>query len=359
MDSLTFDLARSSLRELNAFLHDRPTERGVNKVVVLHPDGAHNIAVGLDCPVEVEIVGHAGYYAGGMNKAARITITGSAGTGVAENMMSGRVHAKGFASNAAGALMHGGLLVIDGNAGLRCGISLKGGDIVVGGSVGSYSAFMAQAGRMVICGDAGDALGDSLYEAVLYVKGRIKRRRALRPGCGRHFAQQRLTHGRLRGDARAARIRPCGASAWARRGIPLSRHGAAWLHFCGVRGPGPAAHEAYLHKQPPCQRTAPAGAACGGAGRTGLFRFGALLGVGAPDAPDPARAGRPGKRACVGFRGRNPGCSRGCASAVFRPPVQPGRPRAGARPPRRTALHGRAGWNARCARRRGRCDGQS
>ena len=27
---------------------------------------------------------------------------------------------------------------------------------------------------MVICGDAGDALGDSLYEAVIYVKGDIK-----------------------------------------------------------------------------------------------------------------------------------------------------------------------------------------
>jgi len=40
--------------------------------------------------------------------------------------------------------------------------------------VGSFSAFMAQAGRMVICGDAGDALGDSLYEAVLYVRGKIK-----------------------------------------------------------------------------------------------------------------------------------------------------------------------------------------
>ena len=96
---------------------------------------------------------------------------GSAGTGVAENMMSGKVHVKGFASNGAGASAHGGLLVIDGDAGLRCGISLKGGDIVVGGSVGSFSAFMAQAGRMVICGDAGDALGDSLYEAVLYVRG--------------------------------------------------------------------------------------------------------------------------------------------------------------------------------------------
>jgi glutamate synthase domain-containing protein 3 len=174
MDSLNFDLATTPLRELNQFLHHEAKTGTVNKVAVLNPDGAHNIAVGLDCPVEVEVHGHAGYYAGGMNKMATVTILGSAGTGVAENMMSGRVHVKGFASNGAGASAHGGLLVIDGDAGLRCGISLKGGDIVVGGSVGSFSAFMAQAGRMVICGDAGDALGDSLYEAVLYVRGSIK-----------------------------------------------------------------------------------------------------------------------------------------------------------------------------------------
>lgn len=174
MERISFDLAKVPLREVNSFLHKEVAVKDVSQVVVTNPDGAHNIAVGLDCPVEVEIVGHAGYYAGGMNKHASITITGSAGTGVAENMMSGRLHVKGFASNGAGASMHGGLLVIDGDAGLRCGISLKGGDIVVGGSVGSFSAFMAQAGRMVICGDAGDALGDSLYEAVLYVKGAIK-----------------------------------------------------------------------------------------------------------------------------------------------------------------------------------------
>lgn len=174
MENLNFDLAKSSLRELNQFLHQEARNGKVGKVTVLNPDGAHNIAVGLDCPVEVEVQGHAGYYAGGMNKAATITISGSAGTGVGENMMSGKVHVKGFASNGAGASAHGGLLVIDGDAGLRCGISLKGGDIVVGGSVGSFSAFMAQAGRMVICGDAGDALGDSLYEAVLYVRGNIK-----------------------------------------------------------------------------------------------------------------------------------------------------------------------------------------
>jgi methylamine---glutamate N-methyltransferase subunit B len=174
MENLTFDLAKVPLRELNTYLHQEAAGKGAHKVTVLNPDGAHNIAVGLDCPVEVEVVGHAGYYAGGMNKSAVVTITGSAGTGVGENMMSGEVRVKGFASNGAGASAHGGLLVIEGDAGLRCGISLKGGDIVVGGSVGSFSAFMAQAGRMVICGDAGDALGDSLYEAVLYVKGNIK-----------------------------------------------------------------------------------------------------------------------------------------------------------------------------------------
>jgi methylamine---glutamate N-methyltransferase subunit B len=35
------------------------------------------------------------------------------------------------------------------------------------------SAFMAQRGRLVVCGDAGDALGDSIYEARLYVRGEI------------------------------------------------------------------------------------------------------------------------------------------------------------------------------------------
>jgi len=75
---------------------------------------------------------------------------------------------------AAGAAAHGGLLIVDGDASLRCGISMKGVDIVVGGSVGDYSAFMAQAGRLVVCGDAGDALGDSLYEAVIYLRGEVK-----------------------------------------------------------------------------------------------------------------------------------------------------------------------------------------
>jgi glutamate synthase domain-containing protein 3 len=50
---------------------------------------------------------------------------------------------------------------------------MKGVDIVVGGDVGHMSAFMAQAGHLVVCGNAGPALGDSLYEAVIYVRGDI------------------------------------------------------------------------------------------------------------------------------------------------------------------------------------------
>ena len=32
---------------------------------------------------------------------------------------------------------------------------------------------MAQTGRLVVCGDAGEALGDSIYEARLYVRGAV------------------------------------------------------------------------------------------------------------------------------------------------------------------------------------------
>jgi len=172
MASVTFDLAYTPLRALNRHLHG-PLDPDT-KIVVRNPDGAHNIAVGVDAPSSIEIQGHAGYYAAGMNQQAHVVIDGNAGPGVAEDMTSGVVRVRGFASVAAGAAAHGGLLVIDGDASLRCGISIKGVDIVVGGSVGDYSAFMAQAGRLVVCGDAGDGLGDSLYEAVIYVRGRIK-----------------------------------------------------------------------------------------------------------------------------------------------------------------------------------------
>lgn len=170
----TFDLAERSLRELNRTLHGLKSVTNQTSWEIDNPRGHHAIAAGLDAPIEVTVKGSTGYYCAGMNKQATVTIKGSAGPGVAENMMSGTVIIEGDASQYAGATGNGGLLVIKGNASSRCGISMKGIDIVVYGNIGHMSAFMAQSGNLVVLGNAGDALGDSLYEARLFVRGSVK-----------------------------------------------------------------------------------------------------------------------------------------------------------------------------------------
>jgi methylamine---glutamate N-methyltransferase subunit B len=173
--AVEWDLASpgKNVRALNHWLHHDAVREVASKIRVLNPDGQHHIAAGLNAPLSVEIAGHAGYFVAGMNQLAEVVVQGNVGWSVAENMMSGTVRVKGCASECAGASGHGGLLVIEGDASSRCGISLKGLDIVVGGSVGHMSAFMAQAGTLVVCGDAAHGLGDSLYEAVIYVRGVI------------------------------------------------------------------------------------------------------------------------------------------------------------------------------------------
>ena len=168
-----FDMSSATTRELNHALHAHNGTQDGTAYRVIHPQGLHTLAVGVDAPLTVDIEGHVGYYCAGMNKSATVTVHGNAGPGVAENMMSGCVRVLGSASQYAGATAHGGLLIIEGDASSRCGISMKGVDIVVKGKVGHMSAFMGQSGRMVVCGDAGEALGDSLYEARLYVRGTV------------------------------------------------------------------------------------------------------------------------------------------------------------------------------------------
>ncbi len=196
------DLGTSTLRDLNQRLHELAREPGPTAWRVVNPNGAHALACGVDADVEVEIEGHVGYYCAGMNKRATVRVHGNAGPGVAENMMSGLVLVDGNASQSAGASGHGGLLVVRGDASARCGISMKGIDIVVGGSVGHLSAFMAQTGCLVVCGDAGEALGDSIYEARLYVRGEVA-------GLGADCVEKELRpeHGaQLRGLLEAAGI---------------------------------------------------------------------------------------------------------------------------------------------------------
>ena len=170
----TLDMTTTDLREVNTTLQAAAKSQANQAYVVINPRGSHAMACGLDGPLNVTIKGSTGYYCAGMNKEALVTVEGSAGPGVAENMMSGVVTIEGDASQYAGATGHGGLLNIKGNASSRCGISMKGIDIVVHGNIGHMSAFMAQKGNLVVLGDAGDALGDSLYEARLFVRGNVK-----------------------------------------------------------------------------------------------------------------------------------------------------------------------------------------
>ena len=169
-----FDLEESGLRALNQVLHEQTDSTNQMDWHIKNPKGKHAIAVGLDAPINIKIDGSTGYYCGGMNKQAHIYVNGSVGPGAAENMMSGRIIVEGDASQYAGATGNGGLLVIKGNSASRCGISMKGIDIVVHGNVGHMSAFMGQSGNLVVLGDAGEALGDSLYEAKLFIKGSVQ-----------------------------------------------------------------------------------------------------------------------------------------------------------------------------------------
>ncbi|WP_104018362.1 GXGXG domain-containing protein [Roseovarius nitratireducens] len=170
----SLDLQAESLRDLNARLHAQSEKTNERDWEILNPKGSHALAVGLDAPIDVIVRGSTGYYTAGMNKQATVVVAGNAGPGVAENMMSGTVMIEGDASQYAGATGRGGTLVIKGNAASRCGISMKGIDIIVHGNIGHMSAFMGQSGNLVVCGDAGDSLGDSLYEARLFVRGSVK-----------------------------------------------------------------------------------------------------------------------------------------------------------------------------------------
>ncbi len=60
---------------------------------------------------------------------------------------------------------------------------------------------MAQKGRLVVCGDAGDGLGDSLYEARIYVRGQVA-------GAGRRLHREGAACRARSRAARAARRAP-------------------------------------------------------------------------------------------------------------------------------------------------------
>ncbi len=169
--TLTIDAAGKSTRELNLALK-AAAEKGAD-VRVLHPQGRHNLGVCILKPCRITFEGSVGYYCASMLNGPEVLVRGNAGWGFGEHLMAGSVRLTKNASLAAAASIKGGEVVVEGNAGSRAGISMKGGLLVIGGNAGFMTGFIAQKGRIVICGDADNAVGDSMYESLIYVGGNI------------------------------------------------------------------------------------------------------------------------------------------------------------------------------------------
>lgn len=163
------DAATRPIRDINHEIRAALTDG--TSVAVRDPAARHNLGVALLTPGEVTFHGSVGYYCGGMGDGATIHVTGSAGWGLAEGMLSGTVIVDGNAGNSAAASIRGGTVVVRGDCAARAGVAMKGGRLLIAGNAGYMTGFMMQKGYIAIAGDAGDALADSMYEGTIYVGG--------------------------------------------------------------------------------------------------------------------------------------------------------------------------------------------
>jgi glutamate synthase domain-containing protein 3 len=173
-DRATFDARQLTTRRINLELRWLLYEEGVHEVTVLNPGARHSLGAGLLTRCKLRFEGSLGYFALGMIDGPEVQIAGRVGWSACENMMSGVVVIESNAGSLTGAAIRGGDLVVKGQVGARTGIDQKGGTIITLGDAGSMTGFMMQRGRQVICGDVGPGLGDSMYDGIIYVGGRVK-----------------------------------------------------------------------------------------------------------------------------------------------------------------------------------------
>ena len=172
--SAVFDAAGLTTRQINLELRSLLYEQGVTDVTVKNPGSKHSIGVGILTRCKITYEGSLGYFGCGLIDGPEVHITGRVGWSACENMMSGVVVIESNAGSLTGAALRGGDIVVKGRVGARSGIDQKGGTILTLGSAGSMTGFMMQRGHQIICGDAGPGLGDSMYDGIIYVGGKVK-----------------------------------------------------------------------------------------------------------------------------------------------------------------------------------------
>ena len=168
---IEIDAAERPIRDINREIRDALAAG--NAVTVRNPGARHSLGVALLSPGEVTFEGSVGYYCGGMSDGATVHVTGSAGWGLAEGILSGTIIVDGNAGNSAAASIRGGTVVVRGDCAARAGVAMKGGRLLIGGNAGYMTGFMMQKGFIAIAGDAGEALADSMYEGTVFVGGEI------------------------------------------------------------------------------------------------------------------------------------------------------------------------------------------
>ena len=161
------DATDLTTRKINLELKRIIYDEGVNDVTIENPGSKHSLGVGILKRCTITFEGSPGWYACGLIDGPEVQINGRVGWSVAENMMSGIVVVEQAAGSLTGAALRGG------DVGARTGIDQKGGTIIVLGNAGINTGFMMQRGHQIICGNANDGLGDSMYDGVIYVGGKI------------------------------------------------------------------------------------------------------------------------------------------------------------------------------------------
>jgi methylamine---glutamate N-methyltransferase subunit B len=169
----SFDARELTTRQINLELRRLIYQEGVREVTVRNPGAKHSLGVGILARCTITFEGSLGYFAAGLIDGPEVHITGRVGWSACENMMSGVCVIDGNAGSLTAAALRGGDVVVHGKVGARTGIDQKGGTIIIRGDAGSMTGFMMQRGRQIICGDAGHGLGDSMYDGVIYVGGKV------------------------------------------------------------------------------------------------------------------------------------------------------------------------------------------
>jgi methylamine---glutamate N-methyltransferase subunit B len=173
-DRAEFDARDLTTRKINAELRRLVYREGVRDVTIRNPGARHSLGVGILQRCRITFDGSLGYFGLGLIDGPEVHVRGRVGWSACENMMSGVVIVDGNAGSLTAAAIRGGDVLVRGRVGARTGIDQKGGTVIVLGDAGSMTGFMMQRGRQILLGDVGPGLGDSMYDGILYVGGKVK-----------------------------------------------------------------------------------------------------------------------------------------------------------------------------------------